>query len=112
MVWPPASPLWISGWKVPASAPGVIPSPSVPLLATLIAGGLMFLVLGRPLAAVTTGLQDSLNSLTGSSVVLLGVLLGLMMAFDLGGPVNKAAYAFASDGLSGENRPRCGSSAA
>ena len=59
----------------------------------------MFLLLGRPLAAVTTGLTNWLSGLSGSSVILLGVILGLMMCFDLGGPVNKAAYAFATAGL-------------
>ena len=59
----------------------------------------MFMLLGRPLAAITSGLTHWLNGLTGSSVILLGVILGLMMCFDLGGPVNKAAYAFATAGL-------------
>ena len=72
----------------------------IPLLASLIVGLLMFFLLGRPLAAVTSGLTNWLNSLTGASVILLGVILGLMMCFDLGGPVNKAAYAFATAGLS------------
>jgi PTS system fructose-specific IIC component len=59
----------------------------------------MFLLLGRPLAAITAGLTNWLNGLSGGSVVLLGIILGLMMCFDLGGPVNKAAYAFATAGL-------------
>lgn len=75
----------------------------IPLGATLFAGGLMFVVLGRPLAALTTALTDWLNGLSGSSAILIGVILGLMMAFDLGGPVNKAAYAFATAGLSVDN---------
>ncbi len=75
----------------------------IPLLASLIVGGLMFLVLGRPLAAITTGLTDWLNGLSGGSAVALGVILGLMMCFDLGGPVNKAAYAFAVAGLDVSN---------
>ena len=95
--------LYISRAKVPTWARGLMPVVVIPLGATLVAGGLMFLVLGRPLAAVTTGLQEALNGLSGSSAVLLGVILGLMMAFDLGGPVNKAAYAFATTGLSVDN---------
>jgi PTS system fructose-specific IIC component len=71
----------------------------IPLFATLIASGIMVLVLGRPLAAAITGLTDWLNGLSGTSAVLLGILLGAMMAFDMGGPVNKAAYAFATAGL-------------
>jgi PTS system fructose-specific IIC component len=93
--------LWISRFKVPAFARGLMPVVVIPLGATLIAGGLMVLVLGRPLAAATQGLTNWLNGLSGTSTVLLGVLLGLMMAFDMGGPVNKAAYAFATTGLSG-----------
>jgi len=62
-------------------------------------GLLMFLLLGRPLALVTTGLTNWLNGLSGTSAILLGIILGLMMCFDLGGPVNKAAYAFATAGL-------------
>ena len=95
--------LWISRLRVPVWARGLMPVVVIPLGATLFAGGLMLLVLGRPLASITTNLQDALNSLSGTSAVLLGVILGLMMAFDLGGPVNKAAYAFATAGLSVDN---------
>jgi PTS system fructose-specific IIC component len=71
----------------------------IPLFASLAVGLLMFLLLGRPLAAITSGLTNWLNGLSGGSVILLGIILGLMMCFDLGGPVNKAAYAFATAGL-------------
>ena len=91
--------LWISSWKVPQWFRGLMPVVIIPLLASLIVGLLMFFLLGRPLAAITSGLTNWLNSLTGASVILLGVILGLMMCFDLGGPVNKAAYAFATAGL-------------
>jgi PTS system fructose-specific IIC component len=91
--------LLISRLKVPTFARGLMPVVVIPLGATLIAGGLMVIVLGRPLAAAITGLTNWLNGLSGSSAVLLGILLGLMMAFDMGGPVNKAAYAFATAGL-------------
>ncbi len=59
----------------------------------------MYIVLVRPLAWITDELTDALNSMSGSSAVLLGIVLGLMMCFDLGGPVNKAAYVFAVTGL-------------
>jgi PTS system fructose-specific IIC component len=91
--------LWISRLRVPTFARGLMPVVVIPLFATLIASGLMVLVLGRPLAALITGLTDWLNGLSGTSAVLLGILLGAMMAFDMGGPVNKAAYAFATAGL-------------
>ena len=71
----------------------------IPLFASLVVGILMFMLLGRPLAAITSGLTDWLSGMSGTSAVLLGVILGLMMCFDLGGPVNKAAYAFATAGL-------------
>jgi fructose PTS system EIIBC or EIIC component len=93
------SALWISRMKVPTFMRGLMPVVIIPLGATLIAGGLMAIVLGRPLAAAITGLTNWLNGLTGTSALLLGILLGLMMAFDMGGPVNKAAYAFATAGL-------------
>jgi PTS system fructose-specific IIC component len=92
--------LWLSRLKVGRVARGLMPVVVIPLVATLISSGLMVLVLGRPLAAAITGLTNWLNGLSGSSAVLLGILLGLMMAFDMGGPVNKAAYAFATAGLS------------
>lgn len=95
--------LWVARIPLPAWARGLMPVVIIPLLASLIVGGLMFLLLGRPLAAVTTGLTDWLNGLSGGSAVLLGVILGLMMCFDLGGPVNKAAYAFAVAGLDVNN---------
>lgn len=90
---------WLSRLKVGRVVRGLMPVVVIPLIATLIASGLMVLVLGRPLAAAITGLTNWLNGLSGTSAVLLGILLGLMMAFDMGGPVNKAAYAFATAGL-------------
>ena len=91
--------LWISRWKLPTGVRGLQPVVIIPLLATLISSGLMAVALGRPLAAALTGLGEWLNGLSGSSAVLLGIILGLMMCFDLGGPVNKAAYVFATTGL-------------
>jgi PTS system fructose-specific IIC component len=93
--------LWISRIRVPAFARGLMPVVIIPLGSTLVAGGLMAVVLGRPLAAATEGLTSWLTGLSGTSVVLLGIVLGLMMAFDMGGPVNKAAYVFATTGLAG-----------
>ncbi|TQR85781.1 PTS lactose transporter subunit IIC [Mycobacterium hodleri] len=91
--------LWISKITVPKAMRGLMPVVIIPLGASLVVGLLMFLLLGRPLAAITSGLTSWLGGLSGSSVILLGVILGLMMCFDLGGPVNKAAYAFATAGL-------------
>ena len=92
--------LWISRVNVPQWARGLMPVVVIPLFASLVVGLLMFLLLGRPLAAITSELTTWLGGLSGGSVILLGIILGLMMCFDLGGPVNKAAYAFATAGLS------------
>lgn len=91
---------WIQTWQVPRWLGSLMPVVIIPLLTSLIIGLVMFLLLGRPLAATMEGLQGWLESMSGSSAVLLGVIIGLMMCFDLGGPVNKAAYLFGTAGLS------------
>ncbi len=85
--------------KVPRAVAGIMPVVVIPLLSTLVIGILMFVVLGPPLAALTTGLNNWLNGLSGANKVVLGIILGLMMAFDMGGPINKTAYSFAALGL-------------
>ncbi|RRJ88249.1 PTS lactose transporter subunit IIC [Gulosibacter macacae] len=92
--------LYISSWKVPRWLAGLMPVVIIPLVTTAVVGLLMYLLLGAPLAALMAGLTNFLNGLSGGSAVLLGVILGVMMCFDLGGPVNKAAYLFGSAGLS------------
>jgi len=92
---------WIASWKVPTWARGLMPVLIIPLLTSIIAGFLMLVVLGRPIAWLMGQLEDGLNSMSGSSAVLLGVILGLMMAFDMGGPLNKVAYSFAAAGVGG-----------
>jgi PTS system fructose-specific IIC component len=89
----------IGTWAVPRWLRGLMPVVIIPLLASLAASGLMFLILGGPIVALTVGLNAWLSGLTGASAIALGVILGLMMCFDLGGPVNKVAYAFAVAGL-------------
>ena len=90
---------WIGSWKVPTWMRGLMPVVIIPLLASIIASGLMILVLGGPIAALTQGLNDWLTGLTGVAAIGLGIILGLMMGADLGGPINKVAYAFAVAGL-------------
>ena len=92
--------LWFTTLTPPRWLAGLMPVVIIPLVTTFVVGGLMLLFLGRPLAALMTALQDGLTGMSGSSAVLLGVIIGLMMCFDLGGPVNKAAYLFATAGLS------------
>ncbi|RAM37973.1 PTS fructose transporter subunit IIABC [Arthrobacter globiformis] len=90
----------IGTWAVPRWLRGLMPVVIIPLLASIVASGLMFMVLGGPIAGLTAGLNAWLSGMTGASAVVLGIILGLMMCFDLGGPVNKVAYAFAVAGLS------------
>ncbi|MDP2775141.1 MAG: fructose-specific PTS transporter subunit EIIC, partial [Nocardioides sp.] len=92
---------WITTWKVPAWARGLMPVLVIPLLTTILVGLLMIVVLGRPIAWLMDQLEDGLSSMSGGSAILLGVILGLMMAFDMGGPLNKVAYSFAAAGVGG-----------
>ncbi|TFD54707.1 PTS lactose transporter subunit IIC [Cryobacterium frigoriphilum] len=85
--------------SVPRWLRSLMPVVIIPLVASIVASGAMFFVLGGPIALLTLGLSDFLNGLTGASAIVLGIILGLMMAFDLGGPLNKVAYAFAVAGL-------------
>ncbi|MFC0315257.1 fructose-specific PTS transporter subunit EIIC [Gordonia phosphorivorans] len=91
--------LWFTRLRLPRWAAGLMPVVVIPLCATLIVGGIMYMFLGGPLSWLNEQMEDGLNSMSGSSKIVLGVVVGLMMCFDLGGPVNKAAYAFAVAGL-------------
>ncbi|WTO36758.1 fructose-specific PTS transporter subunit EIIC [Streptomyces achromogenes] len=84
---------------IPAVLRGIMPVVVIPLVSSAIIGFLMLVVIGKPIASAQKGLTDWLSGLTGTNAVLLGALLGLMMCFDLGGPVNKVAYAFATAGI-------------
>lgn len=86
--------------KLPRWLGSMMPVVITPLVTSLVAGLLMYLLLGAPLAWVMTTLQDWLTSMSGGSALVLGLILGAMMASDLGGPINKAAYLFATAGLS------------
>ena len=83
---------------LPRSLDGIRSILLLPLLGVGLTGFLMFLI-NIPMAAINTGLNNFLSSLSGSSAVLLGLLVGGMMAVDMGGPVNKAAYVFATGTL-------------
>ncbi len=91
---------WIAGWKVHKGIRGVMPVVVIPLLSTLITAGAMILILGRPIKGLMDSLSSALTGMSGSNAILLGLILGLMMGFDLGGPVNKVAYTFGTTGLS------------
>jgi len=81
--------------NVPPSVRGLLPVLFYPLIGTFVVGALMILVIGEPIAAASASLTTWLEGLGTANAVLLGLLLGAMMAFDMGGPINKVAYAFA-----------------
>ncbi|WP_341998933.1 fructose-specific PTS transporter subunit EIIC [Microbacterium sp. LWH7-1.2] len=92
--------LWIGRLNAPRWLRGLMPVVIIPLAASIVASGLMILFLGRPIATLMEGLNTWLTGLAATdAIILVGVILGLMMCFDLGGPVNKVAYAFAVAGL-------------
>ncbi|HEY7606158.1 MAG TPA: fructose-specific PTS transporter subunit EIIC [Actinomycetes bacterium] len=95
--------MWIKRIKVPRGVAGIMPVVVIPLVSTLVVGALMLVVIGQPIAALQSGLTDWLEGLSGSNAILLGIILGLMMAFDMGGPVNKVAYAFGLAALASGN---------
>ncbi|GBF10036.1 PTS fructose transporter subunit IIC [Tepidibacillus sp. HK-1] len=88
--------------KLPKNFAGLIPILIIPFLSTLIVGLLMVFVIGTPVKTVMDGLTNWLTGLSGTNRIFLGLILGAMMAFDMGGPLNKAAYTFAV-GLLGSN---------
>ncbi|WP_328560998.1 fructose-specific PTS transporter subunit EIIC [Streptomyces coelicoflavus] len=84
---------------IPKALRGIMPVVVIPLISAAVVGFLMFVVIGKPIASAQEGMTDWLNGLSGANAILLGALLGLMMCFDLGGPVNKVAYTFATAGI-------------
>ena len=80
--------------KLPDNLQGLKPVLILPLISTLIVGLLMIFVIGPPVKVALNGLEAWLSGLQQGSALLLGLILGAMMAFDMGGPVNKAAYTF------------------
>ena len=87
--------LWLrDNIKLPQSLEGLMPVLVLPLLSTAIVGLLMVYVIGEPVRYINESLTAMLQSMNQTNAVILGLVLGAMMAFDMGGPVNKAAYAF------------------
>lgn len=80
--------------KLPKTLEGLMPVLILPLLSTAIIGLIYLFILGNPLIAINTALLEWLKGLQGTNAAVLGLILGAMMAFDMGGPVNKAAYVF------------------
>jgi PTS system fructose-specific IIC component len=80
--------------KLPASVESLKPILIIPLVASLFTGLVMVYVIGTPVAALMSGMTAFLTNMGSGNAILLGLLLGAMMCFDLGGPINKAAYTF------------------
>lgn len=89
--------------KLPESLEGIKPVLLYPLFGILLVGVIMTYLIEPPIGALNTMLNNGLNSLNGASAVFLGILLGGMMAVDMGGPVNKAAYVFGTASIAAGN---------
>ncbi|MEV7547396.1 fructose-specific PTS transporter subunit EIIC [Streptomyces sp. NPDC089915] len=103
--------IWIKKVKVPRFVQPIMPIIVIPIASTLALGLFYIYVIGQPISWVFTHLTDWLNGMTGSSAIVLGALIGLMIAFDMGGPVNKTAFLVAV-GLIGTNNAVMGMAAA
>ncbi|MGW6868620.1 fructose-specific PTS transporter subunit EIIC [Streptomyces sp. NPDC054904] len=86
--------LWIKKVKVPKVVQPIMPIIVIPIVATTALGLFFIYVVGKPISWVFESLTSLLSGMTGTSAILLGALLGLMIAFDMGGPVNKTAFLF------------------
>lgn len=86
--------LFLDAMKLPKNFQGLMPILILPLFSVVIVGLSMFFIIGKPFAWINTQLVKVLSNMQEGSAILLGLIIGLMMAFDMGGPVNKAAYAF------------------
>lgn len=87
---------WIKSWRVPKNLRPIMPIFVIPLLSALIVGFLMIYVLGNPISSAMTAMTNWLKSMSTGNAVILAMIMGAMIAFDMGGPVNKAAFLFAA----------------
>jgi PTS system fructose-specific IIC component len=104
--------LWIKKVKVPKFAQPIMPIVVIPIVATTALGLFFVYVIGKPISWVFEHLTDWLSAMTGTSAVLLGAILGLMIAFDRGGPVNKTACLFGTGLIATGNQTVMGMCAA
>ncbi|MFK0238305.1 fructose-specific PTS transporter subunit EIIC [Streptomyces vinaceus] len=104
--------LWIKKVKVPKVVQPIMPIIVIPIVATTALGLVFIYVIGKPVSWVFENLTSWLSGMTGSSAVLLGAILGLMIAFDMGGPVNKTAFLFGTGLIASGNHAVMGMCAA
>lgn len=87
---------WVKAWKVPKYFKAVMPILIIPIVTTVVIGLGYIYILANPLGYLVTAMTDFLSSLSGGSTVLLAIAVGCMIAFDMGGPVNKVAFSTAA----------------
>ena len=85
---------WVKEWKVHRTLQPIMPILIIPIVSSLVVGTVMLKVIGVPIADIMEGLGQWLRSMGDANAVVLGLILGCMIAFDMGGPVNKAAFFF------------------
>ncbi|MEU1146554.1 fructose-specific PTS transporter subunit EIIC [Streptomyces sp. NPDC005863] len=104
--------LWIKKVKVPKFVQPIMPIIVIPIIATTALGLFFIYVIGKPISWVFEHLTSWLSGMTGTSAILLGAILGLMIAFDMGGPVNKTAFLFGTGLIATGNQTVMGMCAA
>lgn len=102
---------WLKQLAVPKAIQPIMPIIVIPIVATLVVGGVFIVAIGQPVSLAFTGLTDWLSGLEGSSVALLGLVIGAMIAFDMGGPVNKTAFLFGAGLIASGNEEVMGMAA-
>ncbi|PLR77833.1 PTS fructose transporter subunit IIBC [Bacillus sp. V3-13] len=103
---------WIKTWKVPKVIQPIMPILVIPLLASLLVASLFIFIVGAPIAGLMDGLTSFLNGMQGASSIVLALILGAMISFDMGGPVNKVAFLFGASMIGAGNVEIMGSIAA
>ncbi|SFE50987.1 PTS system, fructose-specific IIC component [Bacillus sp. OV194] len=103
---------WIKSWKVPRVIQPIMPILVIPLLASLVVASLFIFIVGAPIASLMDWLTAFLNGMQGASSIILALILGAMISFDMGGPVNKVAFLFGASMIGQGNVHIMGSIAA
>lgn len=94
---------WIKNVKVPKAMAPIMPIIIIPIISSLIVGLIFIFLIGAPIASIFEGLTTWLKSMQGTNIVILALIVGAMIAFDMGGPVNKVAFLFGSALIAGGN---------
>lgn len=95
---------WIKGWKVPSYIKPLMPIFVIPIVTSMVVGLFYIYILANPLGGVVSGLESFLANMGTGSTIALAIVIGMMIAFDMGGPVNKVAFTFAA-GMIASGRP-------